>query len=331
MLDFGECSEVFSKQLKKFLIKKGYEMKKTFITLGCTFLFMVLAFTQSDAQITISKSRSAGALLAEVTAAGSKQTKTVGYYGADTIIYFGETNGFGLGDLKRNVVKSGPLGIGASFKFEDSPYDGSIRNAFKFNVNDTIFISLQSKRTPITANKTAAQQNFEFNAAANRAVGFKTTGSGASSFKFHVILSNGTSSNINYSNFGKIDLSGVTGDTVKIVIDQVAPSANGVNTQLIFSDISIKPKTYFHPLTDDVYDALVVFYGRSATHSASNNEKGNVNIGRAPVQVKYGNLYCIFNMTPASSGNKNSISSAAQIMIISCLPDNENFKIMGIE
>ena len=292
-------------------------------------LLMVIGLPSAYAQVSTKAARSDSALWVDVKATGTTQTATAGYYGMDSTTFVGTTNGFKVRAAKSNVVTSGPLATtGSYFRFEDSPADTSVIKAFKFHVNDTLFITFHSKYSPTATNYTTTQQRFQFDATTNTAVAYQLTGLGASSLKFHALLSNGTSTATNVLNTGTMDLSGVTGDTIKIVIDAVAPFANTVNTQLLLSDINIKPKSVWLQGQTEVRDSIVVAYGRSLMWGnaiVSVAGAGNTNNGRGPVQVRRGGTYWTYDATTADLSTSAVVTGGAPVMILSLLPGDANF------
>jgi len=243
-------------------------MNKKFTLSLFVLLLMVIGLPSAFAQVTTRTVQSDSALWVDIKAGNTLHTTTQtainGHYGMDSTTFTGAANGYKVtGKVKQNVIQSAGMASAAFIRFEDSPADTALAiKAFKFHVNDTIFVTFHSKYSPTATSFTTSQQRFTFDAASNNAVAYQVIGSGASSVKFHPVLSNRLSGPQNLLSTGTLDLSGVTGDTIMLVIDAVPPFATTVNTQILLSDINIKPLSSWLQGQTEVRDTLIAAYGR---------------------------------------------------------------------
>jgi hypothetical protein len=299
-------------------------MNKKFTLSLFVLLLLVIGLPSAFAQVFTRSARVDSAVWVDVKATGTTQTAINGYYGMDSTTFTGSvTKGWKVRGAAKNVVEASVLPTGPFFRFEDSPADTTI-GAFKFHKGDTIFITFHSKYSPTATNYTTSQQRFQFKASSNTNVLYGLQGLGASSLKFRVLLSNGTSTTQNTANTGTLDLSGVTGDTIKIVIDSVPAFTTTVNTQLFLANIYVQPKSVWLQGQTEVKDTIIVAYGRS-------NWSWNPAVAgtRGPVQVRRGSTYWVYDATGADMWT-NGVSNPTQVggapvMILSLFPGDPNF------
>lgn len=308
-------------------------MNKKFTLSLFVLLLMVIGLPSAFAQVSTKTARIDSALWVDVKATGTAQSAISGYYGLDSTTFTGTvTKGWKVGGAAKNVVQADVLPNGAFFRFEDSPADTATPiKAFKFHVGDTIYVTFHSKYSPTATNYTTSQQRFQFKASSNNSVQYALQGLGASSLKFRVLLSNGTSTTQNTANTGTLDLSGVTGDTIKIVIDQVPSFTTAVNTQLLLANIFVQPKSVWLQGQTEVKDTIIVAYGRSLMWPLASVSNGgnNTDNGRGPVQVRRGNTYWEYDATTAEMWTDGITAptqvGGAPVMILSLFPGDPNF------
>jgi hypothetical protein len=305
-------------------------MNKKFTLSLFVFLLIIIGLPSAFAQVSTRTSRADTALRVDVKATGTAQLPDGGgYYGMDSTTFTGTTNGFQVRGATRNVVTAAVLPTGSFFRFEDSPADTTAPvSAFKFRVNDTIFVTFSTKYSAVLP---TSMQRFQFDTTANAGVAYQITGQGASTMKFHVLLTNGsTVYNTNdgtiagtVQNSGSLNLIGVKGDTIKIVIDAAPPFSTTANTQLLLANVNVKPKSVWLQGQTQVQDTMIVAYGRYSADQVGAWQPALRN--RGTVQVRRGSTYWLYDATTASLATTASTTGGAPVLLLSLLPGNANF------
>jgi hypothetical protein len=275
-------------------------MNKKFILSLCVILIFIIglpmAFAQHPGTITTSTTKPVNSLLTYIKATSTSQTATSGgIWGLDSTTFMGNTrlasgnNSIGgrkVGTGAFNIAKSGPVATAGFIRFEEDRYD-TTGGAFKFHVNDTIFLALQSRYSQTTFNDfgPGAKNRFAFANGRNRTdIGYGITGIGQNSMTFSIQNGGGpTTANVgtirpDTTYVGKSDglyapldpdtlgYTGTSGDSlIAIIINKVPNYASNVTpTQLDLTDVFLTTTGRWLQGATQCSDTLLVSYGRSS-------------------------------------------------------------------